>query len=331
MSTTDPGRQERGGGAVLVTGAAGFIGSHAVEALVRGGRRVVGLDNLDPFYDVAQKRRNLSELARLPGFRFVEGDIRDAPLVARILRDGPVDEVVHLAAKAGVRPSIADPALYADVNVKGTAVLLEAARLARVRAFVLASSSSVYGARSDPPFRESDPPAVAISPYACTKQACELLGRTFAALHGLDVTALRFFNAYGPRQRPDMAIHKFSALLLAGRPLPFYGDGSMRRDHTYVEDVADGVVRALDRAPGRGFRVYNLGNSATVSLTELVAALETAWGARALLDRLPDQPGDVPTTCADLTLSRAELGFAPRTDLRAGLERFVAWYRELRG
>lgn len=319
-----------GDGSVLVTGAAGFIGSHTVEALARQGRRVVGLDNLDPYYDVAIKRRNLADLARVPGFRFVEGDIRDRAAVERLFAEERVLDVVHLAAKAGVRPSIADPGLYADVNVVGTAVLLDAARRSRVRAFVLASSSSVYGARSDAPFRESDPPAAAVSPYACTKQACELLGRTFAALHGLDVTALRFFNAYGPRQRPDMAVHKFSALLLDGRPIPFYGDGSMRRDHTYVDDVVRGVVRALERAPGRGFRVYNLGNSATVTLTELVAALERTWGVRAVLDRMPDQPGDVPLTCADLTHVRDELGFAPSTPLDEGLQGFAAWFRGFR-
>jgi UDP-glucuronate 4-epimerase len=311
---------------VLLTGAAGFIGSHVAESLCAGGRRVVGLDSIDSYYDPAIKRRNLDDLAALPTFRFVQGDVRDRDLVTRVFREEGVEEVVHLAARAGVRPSIEDPVLYADVNVTGTTVLLEAARRAGARAFVLASSSSVYGARRDAPFRESDPPAVAISPYACSKQACELLGRTFAALHGLDVTALRFFNAYGPRQRPDMAIHKFSALMLAGRPIPFYGDGSMRRDHTYVADIVQGVVRALDRAPGRGWRVYNLGHSATVSLTDLVAALERTWGVTAALERLEASPGDVPLTCADLTLSGAELGYRPTTPLDAGLARFREWY-----
>lgn len=317
----------RSAGSVLVTGAAGFIGSHTVEALARTRARVVGLDSLDPYYDPAIKRRNLAELARVAGFRFVEGDIRDRDLVRKLFRDEGVTEVVHLAARAGVRPSIEDPGVYSDVNVTGTTVLLDEARRAHVRAFAMASSSSVYGARNDPPFRESDPPAVAISPYACSKQACELLGRTFAALHGLDVTALRFFNAYGPRQRPDMAIHKFSALMLAGRPIPFYGDGSMRRDHTYVADVVQGVVAALDRAPGRGYRCYNLGNSATVSLSDLVAALERTWGVTAVLDRLPTPPGDVPLTCADITLPAADLGYRPETDLARGLERFAEWYR----
>jgi len=315
-------------GAVLVTGAAGFIGSHVAEALLAGGRRVVGLDNLDSFYDPAIKRGNFAALAARPGFRAVEGDIRDCELIARLFRDERVGEVVHLAARAGVRPSITDPVLYADVNVTGTTVILDAARNAGVKSVVIASSSSVYGARSDPPFRESDPPATAISPYAWSKQSCELLAKTYVTLFGMDVTALRFFTAYGPRQRPDLAIHKFSALMLAGKPVPFFGDGSMRRDHTYVADIVEGVVRALDRAPGRGYRCYNLGNSETVSLTDLVAALERLWGVRAVLDRQPTPPGDVPLTCADVTLAAAELGFRPATPLDEGLARFAAWYRE---
>jgi UDP-glucuronate 4-epimerase len=312
---------------VLVTGAAGFIGSHVVERLAAAGREVVGLDNFDPYYDPAIKRRNVAEASKLDGFRFVEGDIRDAALVTRLVADHGVDAVVHLAAKAGVRPSIEHPSLYADVNVTGTTVLLEAARRAKCRAFVLASSSSVYGARSDAPFRETDPPAAPMSPYAATKQAAETMGRTFHLLHGLDVTALRFFNAYGPRQRPDMAVHKFSKLILAGDEIPFYGDGSSRRDHTYVVDIADGVARALERCPGSGWRVYNLGNSSTTTLSELVAALEELWKKTARLRRLPDQPGDVPMTCADLTTVRREIGFKPATDLAEGLEKFAAWYR----
>jgi UDP-glucuronate 4-epimerase len=315
---------------VLVTGAAGFIGSHVVERLAADGREVLGLDNFDPYYDPAVKRRNLEQLLRLPGFRFVEGDVRDAALVARLHASEGVDRVVHLAAKAGVRPSIEAPAVYADVNVTGTTVLLEAARRAKCRAFLLASSSSVYGARSDAPFKESDPPAPPLSPYAATKQAAETMGRTFHLLHGLDVTALRFFNAYGPRQRPDMAVHKFTKLLLAGEEIPVFGDGSSRRDHTYVEDIADGVARALERCPGSGWRVYNLGNSATTTLSELIALLEDLWKKKARLSRLPDQPGDVPLTCADLTIVRREIGFAPKTGLVDGLGKFAEWYRRER-
>ena len=316
---------------MLVTGAAGFIGSHVCDRLLAGGRRVVGMDNLDSFYDPVLKRRNLAEVERHEQFLFVQEDIRDAAAVASAMGDHDVIDVVHLAAKAGVRPSIEAPELYADVNVRGTTVLMEAARRAGVRAFVQASSSSVYGARDDPPFRESDPPAVARSPYAATKQCVEKLGEMFAALHGLDVVSLRFFNAYGPRQRPDMAVHKFSRLMLAGEPLPFYGDGSMRRDHTYVDDIVDGVVRALAHCPGIGHRIYNLGNSATVSLTDLVAAIEQAWGSSARLDRQPASPGDVPLTCADLTRSQSELGFAPTTSLPEGLVRFREWYERIEG
>lgn len=316
-------------GAVLVTGAAGFIGSHVVEAFVRSGRRVVGLDNLDPYYDLAQKRGNLDVLSRLADFRFVQGDIRDAGLVEEILTGGTFAAVVHLAALAGVRPSIERPAEYMDVNVRGTTVLLEQARRAGVRPFVMASSSSVYGARTDPPFREDDPAAPARSPYAASKQAAERVGQMYAVLHGMDVVALRFFNAFGPRQRPDMAIHKFSRRILAGEPIPFYGDGSSRRDHTYIDDIVDGVVRSTERAPGIGYRVYNLGNNRTVSLTELVQALETLWGRAAVLERLPDQPGDVPLTCAEVTRPSAELGFRPSTDLASGLARFADWFREV--
>jgi UDP-glucuronate 4-epimerase len=298
-----------------------------VSRLVAAGREVVGFDNFDPYYDPAVKHRNVAELSTLDGFQFVEGDIRDAALVSHVIADERADSVVHLAAKAGVRPSIDHPSLYADVNVTGTTILLEAARRAKCRAFVLASSSSVYGARADAPFKETDPPAPPMSPYAATKQAAETMGRVFHLLHGLDVTALRFFNAYGPRQRPDMAVHKFSKLILAGEEIPFYGDGSSRRDHTYVGDIADGVARALERCPGAGWRVYNLGNSATTTLADLVAMLEELWKKKARLRRLPDQPGDVPTTCADMTLVRREIGFEPTTDLREGLEKFAEWYR----
>ncbi|MCK6480614.1 MAG: NAD-dependent epimerase/dehydratase family protein [Planctomycetes bacterium] len=312
---------------VLVTGAAGFIGSHVAAALLRRGDAVAGLDSFTDFYDPALKRRNVEEVRRLGELPLLEGDVRDPAAVREALRG--CDAVVHLAAKAGVRPSLLDPVGYADVNVRGTAVLLEEARAAGVRTFVSASSSSVYGARSAAPFVESDPCDRPVSPYAATKRAMELLCRSFQVHGSMDLTCLRFFTAYGPRQRPEMAIHAFARAIGEGRPVPFYGDGTSRRDYTYIDDIVDGVLRSLDRASG--FRIYNLGESATTSLSELVALLEEAVGRRAILDRRPDQPGDVPLTCADLTLARAELGYEPRTPLREGLARFVEWMRTPRG
>ena len=311
------------GRTVLVTGVAGFIGSCVAEGLLRRGDAVRGIDSFTDFYDPALKRRNLEEVRASGEVALVEGDIRDAAAVREAAAG--CDAVIHLAAKAGVRPSLLDPVGYADVNVRGTAVVLEEARAAGVSTFVAASSSSVYGARSAVPFAESDPCDRPVSPYAATKRAMELLCGSFLGQRGVDVTCLRFFTTYGPRQRPEMAIHAFARAIEAGTPIPFYGDGSSRRDYTCVDDIADGVLRALDRASG--FRIYNLGESATTSLTELVGILEEALGRKAILDRRPDQPGDVPLTCADVTLARAELGYEPATPLREGIARFVAWRR----
>jgi len=309
---------------VLVTGAAGFIGSHVAEALLRRGDRVRGIDSLDPFYDPAIKRRNVEEVRRVGDLSFVEGDIRDAAAVRDAIQG--CDAVVHLAAKAGVRPSLRDPVGYADVNVRGAAVLLEAAAAAGVRTFVAASSSSVYGSRSKVPFSEDDPCDRPVSPYAATKRAMELLCASFQANHaGMDLPCLRFFTAYGPRQRPEMAIHAFARAIEEGRSIPVFGDGSSRRDYTYIADIAAGVLGALDG--GKGFRIFNLGESRTTTLTDLVAALEKALGKKAVIDRKPDQPGDVPLTCADVSRARAELGYEPSTTLEVGLGRFVEWMR----
>lgn len=308
---------------VLVTGAAGFIGSHVAAALLRRGDAVRGLDSFTPFYDPALKRRNVDEVRREGDLPVAEADVRDAAAVRDAVEG--CDAVVHLAASAGVRPSLADPVGYADVNVRGTAVLLEAARAAGVRTFVAASSSSVYGVRSAVPFAESDPCDRPVSPYAASKRAMELLCRAFQARAPLDLTCLRFFTAYGPRQRPEMAIHSFARAMEEGRPVVLYGDGSSRRDYTYIDDIVDGVVRALDRASG--FRTYNLGESRTTSLAELVSLLEAALGRKALVERLPDQAGDVPLTCADVSLARAELGYEPSVPMEEGLARFVAWMR----
>jgi UDP-glucuronate 4-epimerase len=308
---------------VLVTGAAGFLGSSVSAALLARGDRVRGLDDFDPFYDPAIKRRNLEEVRRGGDLPLVEGDIRDPVAVAGAIRG--CDAVVHLAAKAGVRPSFADPVAYADVNVRGTSVVLDAALAAGVRTFVAASSSSVYGVRSAVPFREEDPCDSPASPYAATKRAMERLLESRQAETGIDVPCLRFFTAYGPRQRPEMAIHLFARAIEEGRPLTLFGDGSTRRDYTYADDIVDGVLRALDR--GRGFRVYNLGESRTVALADLVALLEAALGRKAVVERRPDQPGDVPLTCADVSRARSELGYEPRTPIEEGLRRFVAWLR----
>ena len=309
---------------IVVTGGAGFIGSHLCEALRRDGYSVIALDNFDDFYDPAVKRRNLAGLIEDSDFEIVEADIRDEEAVDTVLGSG-VDAVVHLAARAGVRPSIEQPLLYQDVNLRGTNVLLEACRKHKIERFVFASSSSVYGNNRKVPFAESDNVDDPISPYAATKKAGELLCHTYHHLFGTAITCLRFFTVFGPRQRPDLAIHKFARLIEAGKPIPVFGDGSMMRDFTYIDDIVSGVIRALERCAG--YHVYNLGHSDPVKLSDLIAAIEEALGKQAQINRLPLQPGDVDRTYADLTLSRAELGFEPTTDLRTGLANFVAWLR----
>jgi UDP-glucuronate 4-epimerase len=311
------------GRTVLVTGAAGFLGSTVSGALLRRGDRVRGLDSFDPFYDPAIKRGNLEEVRRSGDLPLVEGDVRDPAAVAEALRG--CDAVVHLAARAGVRPSFQDPVGYADVNVRGTSVLLEAALAAGVRTFVAASSSSVYGVRSAVPFREDDPCDRPASPYAASKRAMERLLEERQRETGIDLPCLRFFTAYGPRQRPEMAIHLFARSIERGLPIPLFGDGGSGRDYTYADDVADGVLAALDR--GRGWRIYNLGGSRTTTLARLVELLEEALGRKAVIDRRPEQPGDVPVTCADPSRARAELAWEPRVPLEEGIRRFVAWMR----
>jgi UDP-glucuronate 4-epimerase len=317
---------------VLVTGAAGFIGSHLCERLTARGDEVVGLDNFDAFYARAVKERNLETLRASPRFSLVEGDVRAPADLERAFAVARPDAVVHLAALAGVRPSLADPARYADVNVLGTVRVTEAARAHGVRRIVFASSSSVYGADSEPPFKESDPCLRPLSPYASTKRAGELGLYTAHHLYGLDVTCLRFFTVYGPRQRPDLAIHKFARLILAGAPLEVFGDGSTSRDYTWIDDVIDGVVAAVDKsgAPERGapaFRIYNLGGSRTTTLLGLVERLSDALGRKAVIDWKPEQPGDMTRTLADLTLVGRDLGYAPRVAIDEGITRFAAWVK----
>jgi len=308
----------------VITGVAGFIGSHLAERLLGQGWDVVGVDNFDPFYDPAVKRRNLAACLASARFRLIEADVRDGQAMDRVMAERP-DAIVHLAAKAGVRPSIAEPRVYADVNVNGTVTCLEAAHRGDVTRFVFASSSSVYGNNRKVPFSEDDNVDFPISPYAATKKAGELICHTYHHSHGLDVTCLRFFTVYGPRQRPDLAIHKFTRLIERGCPLPIYGDGTMMRDFTYIDDIVDGVVAAIERC--KGYHIYNLGESRPISVNDLVAELEQALGKGARRELHPRQPGDVDRTFADVTRAVKELGYQPKTTIQEGLRRFVEWVR----
>lgn len=306
----------------LLTGGAGFIGSHVGEALLARGDQLVVLDNFNDFYDPAIKRLNV---AQLPGAEVVEGDLRDKALVERLFKEHQFDGVIHLAAMAGVRPSLADPLYYEDVNVRGTLHLLEELRQRPNTRFVFASSSSVYGANERAPFSEVDDIHKPISPYAATKRAGELHCFTYHHLYGIPTSCLRFFTVYGPRQRPEMAIHKFVRATFEGSAIHMYGDGSTRRDYTYIDDIVDGVLRSLDRCSG--FEIFNLGESRTTSLAELIAQVGVACGREPVVERHPMQPGDVVITFADVTKAREKLGYAPGIEVSEGLERFVAWYR----
>jgi UDP-glucuronate 4-epimerase len=308
---------------VLVTGAAGFIGSTLVDRLLAEGREVVGYDSFDPYYPEDLKQRNLAGALRSQAFRLVRGDIRDAEAVDHLFAAGGFGAVVHLAALAGVRPSLERPAVYADVNVHGTSVILDSATKHGVSRVVFASSSSVYGERESGPFRETDAVERPISPYAATKRAGELVAHTFHHAHGLAVTCARIFTAYGPRQRPDLAIRKFAERMRRGEKIPIYGDGQSLRDFTFVEDLVDGLTRALDR--DLGFAILNLGAGRQVSVLEVVKLLEQELGVSAEIEWLPAQTGDVRRTWADIEAARKALGYAPRTSLEEGIGRFVEW------
>ena len=310
---------------VLITGAAGFIGSHLCERLLAGGWNVVGVDNFDDFYDPGIKRENIKICLENPDFRLVEADIRDSAAMDGAVGDD-IDVIVHLAAKAGVRPSIEQPLLYADVNVNGTMVLLEAAKKHKIGKFVFASSSSIYGNNRKVPFSEEDNVDFPISPYAATKKACELLCHTYHHLENMSVTCLRYFTVYGPRQRPDLAIHKFAKLIEQGQAIPVYGDGSMMRDFTYIDDIIDGTTAAIEKC--NGFNIYNLGESQPITVNDLIAEIEKALGKKAVREKLPPQPGDVERTYADVTKAEKDLGYKPSTSIRDGLEKFTAWFRE---
>ena len=316
---------------VLLTGAAGFIGSHVAEALLGRGDAVMGVDDFDDFYAPAIKRANLAAASATKGFRLVHGDVRDAAAMRLAIGEYKPDVIVHLAARAGVRPSLGNPELYADVNVRGTVVMLQAAREAGVARFIFGSSSSVYGDSATPPFREDDPAILPISPYAASKRGAELQCEAFSALEAaLRIITLRFFTVYGPRQRPDLAINTFTRLLEAGQPLPIFGDGSASRDYTYVSDIVRGVLAAVDRTRTVALRheIINLGGHATTSVSELIALLERATGRAAQIDRRPAQPGDVRRTFADVSRAQALLGYEPSVDVRTGIPLFVDWYRQ---
>jgi len=311
---------------ILVTGGAGFIGSHVCGRLLRDGHAVWVFDDLNDFYAPALKQANVRDLQSLAlPFTFVHGDLTDAAAVEEVFASTQFDQVIHLAARAGVRPSLQQPALYQRVNVEGTVNLLEAARARKVRKVTIASSSSVYGVNAKVPFSEADPIFSAISPYAASKLACEALGHTYHHVYGMDIAMLRFFTVYGPRQRPDLAIHKFASLITAGQAIPVFGDGSTARDYTYVTDTVDGILACTRQE--FGFDIFNLGESQTVRLDYLIALLEKSLGKSANIDRQPPQPGDVPITYADISKARARLGYHPSVKIETGIPKFVEWFQ----
>jgi len=311
----------------LVTGGAGFIGSHVCEQLLQEGHSVWAFDDLNSFYSPDLKRRNLRDIQSLAKpFEFIQGDLIDRAAVEELFASAKFDQVVHLAARAGVRPSLEEPALYQRVNVEGTVNILEAARLHGIKKIIIASSSSVYGVNSKVPFAEIDPIFSAISPYAASKLACEALGHVYHHVYGLDVVMLRFFTVYGPRQRPDLAIRKFATLIQAGKPIPVFGDGSTARDYTYITDLLAGVMACTKRE--FGFEIFNLGESETVKLSRLIELLENALGKKAVIDRKPPQPGDVPLTCADISKAGQILGYHPTVKIDRGIPLFVNWLRQ---
>jgi UDP-glucuronate 4-epimerase len=312
---------------ILVTGGAGFIGSHVCERLLHSGHAVWTVDDLTPFYSPAIKQQNVTDIQALgKPFTFLKADLCDAKTLRELFQKVQFDQVIHLAARAGVRPSLDEPELFQQVNVGGTVNILEAARHHGVKKIILASSSSVYGVNKKIPFAESDPVLSAISPYAATKLACEALGHVYHHIYGMDVAVLRFFTVYGPRQRPDLAIHKFAKLISLGKPIPVFGDGSTARDYTYVTDIVDGVMACTERKIG--YDIFNLGESQTVTMNHLIELLELALGRKAIIQRLPAQAGDVPLTYADISKSRQHLGYAPKVKIEQGIPLFVEWFKQ---
>lgn len=311
---------------IMVTGCAGFIGSHLVDRLLGNGKNVVGVDNIDSFYDSSIKMKNIEHNMDNKNFVFYRVDIRDKAEMEQIFEANDIDVIIHLAARAGVRPSIHDPLLYEDVNIKGTLNLLELSKDSGIENFILASSSSVYGVNEKVPFSESDMVERSISPYAASKKACETYCYTYHHLYGIPVVCLRFFTVYGPRQRPEMAIHKFTRLIDQGKEIEMYGNGISKRDYTYITDIVDGIVAAIDKR--FGYEIINLGDSKVVELQYLISLIEKNLGKKALIKKLPVQPGDVPITYADISKAETLLGYTPKVSIEEGIENFVKWYRE---
>ena len=332
---------------ILLTGCAGFIGSHTLDRLLAEGHQVIGVDNFDPFYSRALKNANLEKSLAHPNFELLEADLAEPETYTKLkflaeglfdqssvithhsssVKDSPLfDAIIHLAAKAGVRPSIEDPIGYQRANVIATQNLLEFAKEQGIKQFVFASSSSVYGVNPRVPWREDDHVLQPISPYASTKVSCELMGHVYSHLYGIRVLGLRFFTVYGPRQRPDLAINKFVRLIEAGEPIPVFGDGSTRRDYTYIADIVEGIIGSLHYS-GSNYEVINLGNDQTVTLSEMIATIETVVGKKAIINRLPEQPGDVPQTWADVSKAKELVGYAPSITFKEGVEQFYKWQK----
>jgi len=311
---------------ILVTGCAGFIGSHVAEALLLRGDTVIGIDNINDYYDPAKKEKNLEILKKHKKFVFYKEDIRNYDNLKRIfIRENP-DKVVHLAARAGVRASIQNPLLYQEVNIRGTLNLLELAKNSKAKSFVFASSSSVYGNQEKTPFSEDDDVSTPISPYAATKRAGELLCYTYHHLYNTSITCLRFFTVYGPRGRPDMAPYKFTKLIIEGKPVPRYGDGTTKRDYTYITDIVKGVIAAIDKE--LSFEIINLGNNKPVMLNDFIRVIEEATHRKAVIKEMPMQPGDVNITYADIRKAQRLLGYQPETSIEEGMKKFVEWYEK---
>jgi len=313
---------------ILVTGAAGFIGSHVCEYFIKLGHNIIGIDNFDNFYPAEFKKLNLTQLNQDKQFQFHKADIRDETALNEIFSSQSVDVVIHLAAKAGVRPSIESIAEYYDVNVNGTVTLLESMKRHNVKKMLFASSSSIYGNNSKVPFSETDRVDHPISPYASTKKSAELLCNVYCHLYQFSITCLRFFTVYGPRQRPDLAIHKFTRLIQEGKPIPFYGDGSTSRDYTFIDDIVDGISCSLNHLSG--YNIYNLGESKVITLKQMVEVIEETLHLKAVLNKLPIQPGDVSRTFADISKAKEELGYNPKYEFEAGIKKFVEWYNNMK-